>query len=260
MNRRDLMAGFAASALAGLPLQAASVPNTFLEIKIWRLHNTPEEQGARVAEFLSSGLEPALAKAGAKLAGAFANVIGEGGPYYVTLTVYPSLSGMQESLTKLDNDGEYQRQLEKLGAGNGLPFVRVDSSLLRSFDVMPEPLLTPQSDKASSRVFELRTYESQTFATLKRKVGMFNNGEAQIFERVGLRPVFFGETIVGPRQPNLMYMLSYDDLAQHDRLWHDFGSDPAWKKLSATPELKDSEIVANISNVILRPLPFSAIR
>jgi NIPSNAP len=260
MNRRDLIAGLAASGLAGLPTQGASVPNTYLEIKTWRLHTTPEEQGARVADFLSNGLSPALAKSGAKLAGAFANVIGEGGPYYVTLTAYGSLAAMQETLTKLENDGEYQRQVDKLGAGNGLPFVRVESSLLRSFDVMPEPLLTPESDKQPPRVFELRTYESQTFATLKRKVGMFNNGEAQIFERLGLRPVFFGETVVGPRQPNLMYMLSYDDLAQHDRLWHDFGNDPAWKKLSSTPELKDAEIVANISNVILRPLPFSLIR
>jgi hypothetical protein len=89
---------------------------------------------------------------------------------------------------------------------------------------------------------------------------MFNNGEAQIFERLGMRPVFFGETIAGPKQPNLNYMLSYDDLAARDKLWYAFGSDPEWKKLSGQPQLKDAEIVANISNVILRPLTFSPIR
>jgi hypothetical protein len=106
----------------------------------------------------------------------------------------------------------------------------------------------------------LRTYESQSYYTLARKVGMFNNGEMQIFERLKMRPVFFGETIVGPRQPNLTYMLSFDDLAARESLWHDFGSDPAWKALSGHPELMDPEIVANISNVILRPLAFSLIR
>jgi hypothetical protein len=55
-------------------------------------------------------------------------------------------------------------------------------------------------------------------------------------------------------------MLSYDDLAARDQLWHDFVSDAEWKKLSARPELKDAEIVANISNVILRPLTFSSVR
>jgi hypothetical protein len=89
---------------------------------------------------------------------------------------------------------------------------------------------------------------------------MFNNGEMQIFERLGFRPVFFGETIVGPRQPNLMYMLSYANLGERDRLWKAFGSDPEWKKLSSRPELRDTEIVANISNVILAPLDFSPIR
>ena len=87
-----------------------------------------------------------------------------------------------------------------------------------------------------------------------------SHSEMQIFQRLGMRPVFFGETLVGPRQPNLMYMLSYDDLAARDKLWHNFVTDPEWRKLSAKPELKDSEIVANISNVILRPLTFSAIR
>jgi hypothetical protein len=89
---------------------------------------------------------------------------------------------------------------------------------------------------------------------------MFNDAEMGIFERLGMRPVFFGETIVGPRQPNLMYMLSYDDLAARDTLWKAFGKDPEWAKLRVQPGLTDPEIVANISNVILRPLAFSAIR
>jgi hypothetical protein len=60
--------------------------------------------------------------------------------------------------------------------------------------------------------------------------------------------------------PCLTYMLSYDDLAARDRLWKAFGSDPEWQKLRATPGLSDAEIVSNINNTILRPLPFSTIR
>ena len=106
----------------------------------------------------------------------------------------------------------------------------------------------------------MRTYESQTFGTLAKKVGMFNGGEMQIFQRLGMQPVFFGETIVGSQQPNLKYMLSYEDLAARDRLWQAFGSDPEWNQLKNRPGLSDPEIVANISNVILRSLPFSLIR
>ncbi len=254
-----MLAGMAVSALMSAETPATNSRNTYLEIKTWRFHNSAENQSARVAEYLEHGLTPALSRAGARLDGAFSNVIGPEGPYYVTLTQFSSLGGMQEVIAKLAADEEHKQALEKLSSGPGLPFVRVESSLLRSFDGMPEPAVAGNSG-SSTRIFELRTYESQTFLTLARKVGMFNNGEMQIFQRLGFRPVFFGETIVGPKQPNLMYMLSYDNLAARDRLWGEFGSDPEWKKLVSRPELKDSEIVANISNVILAPLRFSAIR
>ena len=64
----------------------------------------------------------------------------------------------------------------------------------------------------------------------------------------------------GRNLPSLTYVLSFDDLASRERLWGNFGSDPEWRKLRAQPGLSDAEIVSNISNSILRPLPFSPIR
>jgi hypothetical protein len=260
MERRELLTALAASAFITSEGQAAAVPNTFLELKTWRLHNSAESQATRLADYLEHGLTPAVKRAGARVIGAFSNVIGQDGPYYVTLTQYSSLAVMQDVLTKLAADSAYHQTLEKLSSDGGAPFVRVESSLLRSFDGLPVPVLPDPSEKRPARIFELRTYESPSFTALARKVGMFNHGEMQIFQRLGLRPIFFGETIIGPKQPNLTYMLSYDDLTAHDKLWADFGSDPEWKKLRVTPGLTDPEVVTNISNVILRPLAFSAIR
>ena len=205
-------------------------------------------------------MSPALSRGGGNLIGAFANVIGPDGPYYVSLAQFPSLSVFQDSIAHLASDAAHQQALQKLSSPSPFPFLRVDSSLLRSFDGFPAAVLPDKDEKRPPRIFEMRTYESQSYATLARKVDMFNNGEAQIFERLKMRPVFFGETLVGPRQPNLTYMLSFDDLGVRDSLWSAFASDPAWKALIAHPELKDPQIVANISNVILRPLPFSLIR
>jgi hypothetical protein len=257
MERRQMLAGLAASALMSAEVTGQNTPS-YVELKTWRLHNSAENQGQRVAEYLEHGLAPALSRAGASLDGAFSNVVGPEGPFYITLTQFASLSLMQDVVAKLGGDEEHRHMLERLGAGPGLPFVRVESSLLRCFDGMPQPAVSGSAGGAA-RIFELRTYESQTFPTLARKVHMFNTGEMQIFQRLGFRPVFFGETIVGSRQPNLTYMLSYDDLAMRDRLWKAFVSDPEWKKLSSRPELKDAEIVANISNAILAPLKFSPI-
>lgn len=260
MKRREMLAGLAASPLLGLTAAGAGVNNTYLELKTWRLENSDANQGRRVAEYLESGLGPALERAAAKLAGAFGNVYGPDGPYYVSLAQYASLGAMQDALAALAKDKEHRAALRKMDAGPGLPFVRVESSVLRSFDGFPQVHMSGKEGSGKPRIFELRTYESQTFETLERKIAMFNGGEMQIFERLGLRPVFFGETIVGPQQPNLKYMLSFDDIGARERLWQAFGSDPEWKKLSSDPALKDSEIVKNIGNAILRPLEFSGIR
>jgi hypothetical protein len=259
MDRRSMLTALSASAL-GYEARAAAPTNTFLEIQTWRLHNSAEGQGPRVAEYLEHGLAPALARGGSKLCGAFANVIAPDGPYYVTVSQYASLAAFESALAQLKSDGAHRAALEKLSAGSGVPFVRLESSLLRSFDKRPALVLADASEKRAPRIFELRTYESQSFVTLARKIGMFNDAEMGIFERLGMRPVFFGETIVGPRQPNLMYMLSYDNLAARDTLWKAFGKDPEWAKLRVQPGLTDPEIVANISNVVLRPLAFSEIR
>jgi len=89
---------------------------------------------------------------------------------------------------------------------------------------------------------------------------MFEDGEAGVFRRLGMAPLFFGQGIIGANLPSLTYMLSYEDLASRDRLWKAFGADPEWQKLRAQPGLSDAEIVSNISNRILRPLAFSEIR
>ena len=60
--------------------------------------------------------------------------------------------------------------------------------------------------------------------------------------------------------PNLTYMLSFDNLAAREKLWQAFGADPEWVKLRSLPGNNDTDNVSNITNAILRPLPFSDIR
>jgi len=139
-------------------------------------------------------------------------------------------------------------------------YVRMDSALLRAFDSIPGIEVPPGGAKRAPRIFELRTYESPNVKASKTKIKMFDDAEIKIFRRCGMLPVFFGETLIGRNLPNLTYMLAYDDLAARDKVWKAFGADAEWQKLRSTPGLTDPEIVSNISNAILRPMPFSAIR
>jgi hypothetical protein len=86
---------------------------------------------------------------------------------------------------------------------------------------------------------------------------MFNAGEVPIFRKTGLTPVFFGETLLGQNMPSLNYMLTFPDMAARDAAWSAFSKDPEWKTLSGDPQYKEN--VSAISDLILRPTPFSQI-
>lgn len=109
-------------------------------------------------------------------------------------------------------------------------------------------------------MFELRRYESSGEAAGQKKIEMFNTaGEIEIFKRVGLTPVFFGETIIGSFRPNLTYMLTYDDMDEHGRNWNVFRNDPEWKRISAIPEYANAKIVSRITSTFLVPTAYSQI-
>jgi hypothetical protein len=128
-----------------------------------------------------------------------------------------------------------------------------------AFEGMPKLEVPGGAGEKKPRIFELRIYESHSKKANAKKVEMFNRGEIEIFRRTGLAPVFFGETLVGARMPNLTYMLVFENMAAREKNWGTFGSDPEWRKLSANPGYTDPEIVSNITNVFLRPTAYSQI-
>jgi NIPSNAP len=203
---------------------------------------------------------PASKRHGVQPAGFFNAVIAERSPFVLALASYPSLGAMETALAQFAEDKEFQKGWDEYNNMSDPPYTRMQSSLLRAFDGMPSLEVPANDGKRPARIFELRTYESNNEKASRRKVGMFENGEIAIFRKVGMTPVFFGQTVVGRNLPNITYMLTFDDLAARDRLWRSFGSDPDWQKLRAQPGLSDAEIVSNISNAILRPTAFSPIR
>jgi hypothetical protein len=253
------MPAIAGTALAG-SAQAAPAKTSIIEIGMAHMRNTHEDQPRRVADVWKNGFVPALQRAGAGPVGAFSSSIGPESPFMLTVTSYTSLAQYEEVHAKVSADAEFRKIY---GAFEGLPgrtYERVENSLLRSFEGMPS-IVPPENDgKRPSKVFEVRIYESNNMSSLARKVKMFNEGEIAIFQRLGMSPVFFGYTIVGTRMPNLVYMLSYKDMAHREECWTAFGGDPEWKKLREMPGYADADIVSNITNYIVSPLDFSPIR
>ena len=249
----------AAAAFAG-PLAAADAPkNAIIELRRIQMRNSPDNQRQRNTDFLHQRAD-AMARAGAGPVGVFVSSIAPETPFLLMVGSFPSFAAVDEVRAKMEADAVYQKARDAFNALPGLNYQRFETTLLRAFDGYPSVVPPPGDAQRPARLFEVRTYESNNLGTLRKKVNMFNTGEIGAFVRAGGQPVFFGETIAGANQPSLTYMLSYDDLAGRDKVWKAFGADPEWQKLRSTPGLSDAEIVSNISNYLVSPLPYSKIR
>ena len=233
-----------------------NVDSEFYELRIYTLKNA--QQLNLVQDFLKQAAIPALNKLGSKTIGVFTEYLPEGFTKLVVVIPFSSIDAYVKANDQLASDSAYKQSgAAYLTADPSAPaYERIESSLLQSFTMMPK-LELPEK---KPRIFELRRYESPNEAAGKKKIEMFNDGgEIAIFKRTGLTPVFFGETLIGPLRPNLTYMLTFDDMADHDQSWKTFSGDPDWKKVSAMPEYANAKIISNIHRMFLVPTVFSQI-
>lgn len=136
---------------------------------------------------------------------------------------------------------------------NALPveqkiFNRFESSLLLAFD----RLAAMQTPPSEAGLFELRIYEGFSEDAVNRKIKMFNVEEIDLFYKVGLLPVFFGEMLAGKHRPCLAYMLYFKDMEERDANWADFSKHPDWNTMKVKEEYANS--VSNIVRIFLTPL------
>jgi hypothetical protein len=260
IDRRSFVAS--AAALSGIAFtggemtgQTASPTKEFYQLRKYELRNGT--QLAMAQKYLSQALVPALNRMGMPQVGTFKLDIGPETPTYYVLI--PSNSA--ETLLTLDMhlaaDTAFAKDAADFwGAPATAPaFQRSEVAIMSAFNGFPK-LVAPKPGK---RIFQLRTYESPSYAAHIKKVEMFETAEIAIFQRTGLTPVFFAHNLAGTRLPSLTYMLTFADVAELTAHWSVFGQDPAWKELSHKPGYTDPEIVSNITNLYLSPLPGSQI-
>ena len=107
-------------------------------------------------------------------------------------------------------------------------------------------------------IYELRVYRTLP-GRLPALLARFNDHTLRIWERLGIRQVGFWTTLVGESAFELTYMIAWESLADRQAKWTAFQSDPEWIRVRNESE-KDGPINANISNQLLVPTAFSALK
>ncbi len=217
-----------------------------------------EAQKAGFDKFASEAALPAWNRLGIEPVGVFYPQEGLS-PIYVLLP-HVSFPSFLTSTARLSRDKEFlEKGADFVNAPADKPaYKSMEVQLMMAFEGMPK---LERPTEAPTRIFQLRTYESPSEKAGLKKIEMFNTAEIAIFRKVGLHPVFFGQTLAGTKMPNLTYMLGFQDMEESKANWKKFGADPDWQKLRAVPEYMDKEIIrkGGITNLYLKPATYSQI-
>jgi len=265
-NRRDFLmknapgAAMASAALLGAGA-AAAAPDAqaqpyIVECVTFRLQSGP--QGGNLMGWLDKHAMPLWQKHKFGPVGVFTVDVGPHIPSVFLLRVYASLADRQAMWVSLASDPAWSAAiaaLEKDGPGS----FREDMTILASTHFSPAITASAAGDP-THKLFELRIYESPTWKQLGDLHDRFAGGEIDIFHKSGIHPIFYADTLTGPNQPNMVYMIPFENAAARESGWAKFRDNPDWVKLRDESIRKGGEIVRNISNMILTPASISMIR
>lgn len=107
-------------------------------------------------------------------------------------------------------------------------------------------------------IHELRVYHCVP-GRLPALLDRFETITLKLWEKHGIRQAGFWTTLIGESNQTLFYLLEWESLAERERRWNAFASDPDWLAKRAETE-RDGAIVAKVTNEILQPTKFSSVQ
>jgi hypothetical protein len=107
-------------------------------------------------------------------------------------------------------------------------------------------------------LYELRIYHC-TPGKLPTVLKRFENLTLRVWERHGIQQSGFWTVQIGDSNHDLYYLLKWASLADREQRWATFIKDPEWVKEREEYE-KAGVLVGSVSNLILQPTSFSALK
>ncbi len=107
-------------------------------------------------------------------------------------------------------------------------------------------------------IYELRVYQAVT-GRMPELLKRFEDITIPIWARYGIQQAGFWTTVVGESHQTLYYFLQWESLADREKKWASFQSDPEWQEKRAETE-RNGPLVATAANSILQPTSFSSVQ
>lgn len=245
-----------------LPVSLHAIPEKAKReyYKIVVYHFKTNEQKLAIDNYLQNAWLPALHRMGITKIGVFTPIANDTVIDKRIFIVAPvkSLEVAIDIPNKLAKDESYQQAAKDYleAVYNNPPFTRMENILTLAFPDAPQLELPQLKSEKSEHIYEYRSYESPTEKLFRNKVQMFNEGgEIPLFKRLNFNGIFYSEVIAGSNMPNLIYMTSFENIADRDAHWKTFGADPEWKKLSSDPIYQHN--VSKVESTLMKATSYS---
>jgi len=222
------------------------------------IHMQSGSQPPRMTKWLETRLMPICQKHGFGPMGFFNVEVGPELPTAVVIFNYPSLTEMEAQWGRLNADPDYSTAVGEVERDEPA-FYRTEAMLLRSTPFCPPFSATPEG-QPPNKLYEMRIYESPTNRQLSFLHDRFAGGEIDIFHKSGINPILYADTVFGPNLPNMVYLIPFQSADHREKAWTTFRNDPDWIRIRDESIRHGSEIVRNITNMLLSPMSFSMLR
>ena len=107
-------------------------------------------------------------------------------------------------------------------------------------------------------IHELRVYYCLP-GRLPNLLKRFDTITLKLWEKPGIKQAGFWTVLVGDSNQALYYLVEWESMADREKKWNAFQSDPNWVSARAETE-KDGPIVAKVVNSFLQPTSFSSVK
>jgi len=108
-------------------------------------------------------------------------------------------------------------------------------------------------------LYELRIYEA-TPGKLSALNARFENHTLKFFAKHGIKVIGFWTTAVGESSNQLTYIVAFENMADREKRWTAFATDPDWIAVKKETEKDGVPLTAKISNQFLVPTSYSPLK
>ena len=107
-------------------------------------------------------------------------------------------------------------------------------------------------------IYEMRSYRAMP-GRMPDLLKRFDTITLKLFEKHGIKQAGFLDHEIGELNHNLIYLCAYESMADREKKWGAFSSDPEWHAKRAETE-KNGPLVMTFSNQFLKPTSFSWVK